>query len=193
MTGVLVYDVFDAAKRMPRSGICKSYGRQIGTALLMYASDYDERLPAHVITVGGQHRTLPVRLDAYLRNGEVWRCPDAPRERTFGGDPGDTTVSHGYNWLALEEAGRGLKLSALKQPERTVAFAETTSYLAAPPPLTGAVGTAPLYAHREKATVVWLDGHVKALTREELERTSSTAHGRAPKTGIDAYEFWNRN
>jgi len=84
----ILFPVFAQARETARSASCKSNLKQIGTAWMMYAQDYDERtcwntwnsntngdLPypgAGVLQIFGQ------RLQPYLKNYQVLKCPSDP-------------------------------------------------------------------------------------------------------------------
>jgi general secretion pathway protein G len=89
----IVFPVFGAARGMARRTQCISNLRQLGQAISMYASDYDELFPygtdpeakftAPVLypfepDIQGailQMRLLPDVMAAYVRHRELWHCP----------------------------------------------------------------------------------------------------------------------
>jgi general secretion pathway protein G len=89
----IVFPVFGAARGMARRTQCISNLRQLGQAISMYASDYDELFPygtdpeakftAPVLyhaepDVWGpilQMRLLPEVMEVYVRHRELWHCP----------------------------------------------------------------------------------------------------------------------
>ena len=161
---------------------CISNVRQLATAAQMYVQDYAERLPPADYTTGSQRHTLPSFLHPYLRNGAVWSCPDASRrvdERNqFDGNSGDTTVSYGYNWLALSPNGEGIPINQVRNPDESILFAETGSYRAIPAGLRLLyAGTPPKYDHPAGCTVVHLSRRAKQFTPRKLERRASSESG----------------
>jgi prepilin-type N-terminal cleavage/methylation domain-containing protein/prepilin-type processing-associated H-X9-DG protein len=183
----------DSANRRempPLTAECRANQRFIVLALLMYARDYDEVLPPPA--TGDPLVTLPSRLHPYMEDVGVWKCPAEPRASGFDGTPDDRSVSVGYNWLALSPNGKPLRLSDVASPGGTVAFVDSTSYLATPTELVPAYGwTPPTYRHREgKAAVAWLDGHIDALPRSELEAVTAHEYGSAPSGSIQDYRYW---
>jgi prepilin-type processing-associated H-X9-DG protein len=132
----------------------------------------------------------------YIKTGSIWACPvavrDGARDHTFDGTPGDTTVSLGYNGSALAPNRIGLLLDSAKHPEDTVAFVDTTYYLATPASLAPALrGSPPTYRHRDQANVAYLDGHVKGLTKDVLEATAEVESDQPLASGIDRFLHWN--
>lgn len=175
---------------------CRRNASMLATAVLIYAQDYDDRLPPAHYTAGGQLTTLPSFLNLYVKNGSAWCCPELLRrgdeKRRFDGNPGDTTVSYGYNWLALAPQGRGVRTDQVQNPSETVLFAETSSYRVVPARLQMTYrGTVPEYAHLHRCTVAWLDGHTRYIPRLELEHVSTIEGRQTLGAGIGAYSYWD--
>lgn len=196
----LLFPVFWNAKLMPRSAVCKAYLKQIGTALQMYAEDYDNRLPSTGGASGSRSASIPYLLDSYLKNGAVWECPtehqSGVKDHTFYGSTGDTSVSYGYSAYALSPGGRGVLLKQVGRPAETVAFTDSTSSTALPTDLAPTfAGTRPAYRHRlgglQTSNVVFADGHAKSVERSRLEETSTKEAGRGLNPGIDSFRYWN--
>src|SRR5215208_4655592 len=76
----ILFPVFAQAREKARQASCLSNLKQLGTAVLMYAQDYDERLP-------NSGRKMPelwsdlagsgIR-DPYVKNKQIWWCPSKP-------------------------------------------------------------------------------------------------------------------
>ncbi|MFW5868011.1 MAG: hypothetical protein ACOCX2_09360, partial [Armatimonadota bacterium] len=76
---------------------CLSNCKQIGTAMLMYVQDYDERFP---FLYGGSPTKTTIQLvHPYVNNLQVWNCPSAAQEVdiTASGEPG-TFDDRSYAW-----------------------------------------------------------------------------------------------
>jgi prepilin-type N-terminal cleavage/methylation domain-containing protein/prepilin-type processing-associated H-X9-DG protein len=93
----ILFPVFARAKEQARRTTCLNNHKQLATATMMYAQDYDETMPA--VSYGGMYRPaascrlgrgftkqgvdgkdaylLPI-LMPYVKNENVFRCPDAP-------------------------------------------------------------------------------------------------------------------
>jgi prepilin-type N-terminal cleavage/methylation domain-containing protein/prepilin-type processing-associated H-X9-DG protein len=85
----ILFPVFAQARDKARAAGCLSNTRQLGTAYQMYLQDFDETFPPHVT-----ERTAPAgtpdtaaarapysyktKLDPYVKNQQVYRCPSAP-------------------------------------------------------------------------------------------------------------------
>ena len=86
----ILFPVFARARESARQTQCLSNVRQIGTAYMLYAQDYDETFPPHVT-----ERTAPsgtpdtaearapysykTKLLAYTKNLGIFKCPSAPQ------------------------------------------------------------------------------------------------------------------
>ncbi|MGD9495733.1 MAG: prepilin-type N-terminal cleavage/methylation domain-containing protein [Armatimonadota bacterium] len=66
----ILFPVFARAREKARQTSCLSNLKQIGTAMLMYAQDYDERF---VDTSAYWSWYLP--LQAYVKNDQIFQCP----------------------------------------------------------------------------------------------------------------------
>lgn len=193
---VLLFPVASPPRTAARRAACMSNEKQIVTALLLYAADYNDRLPPP----GAGSAGLPFLVRPYLKNAHVWRCVDDPDERdAFDGTPGDPSVSYGYNWLGLTRNGTPVRLAEVKDPAWTVAVAESTSYRATPEALLPMGGTGLAYRHPRRdyapltvMSVAWVDGHVRLTDRAVLEQMGVVEGNRIPGPGIDAYRYWNR-
>ncbi len=84
----ILFPVFAKAREKARQASCASNLKQIGLALLMYAQDYDERLPGY--GVGPYHWN--VLIYPYVKNLAIYQCPDSPRDPT-------QLNSSGRNWI----------------------------------------------------------------------------------------------
>jgi prepilin-type N-terminal cleavage/methylation domain-containing protein/prepilin-type processing-associated H-X9-DG protein len=105
----ILFPVFAQARERARMSACLSNMRQIGTALMMYAQDYDETLPHIRFTCPGWRGvknascfTWKNALRPYLKNLEVLACPSNPFGKTQPGlyaDPAKPgTNSEGWEY-----------------------------------------------------------------------------------------------
>jgi prepilin-type N-terminal cleavage/methylation domain-containing protein/prepilin-type processing-associated H-X9-DG protein len=80
----ILFPVFAKARAKARESTALSNLKQIGAALPMYATDYDEHLPNRwPIWLGyqefyyiGDEFDLPAHLNPYVKNSEVWYSPE---------------------------------------------------------------------------------------------------------------------
>jgi prepilin-type N-terminal cleavage/methylation domain-containing protein/prepilin-type processing-associated H-X9-DG protein len=92
----ILFPVFSQARDKARTITCTSNQKQLGTALLMYAQDYDETLPSwpfynvpnpiatNPLWAGGWSWAMwvPV-LQPYVKNNGVFACPNGPMTSRF--------------------------------------------------------------------------------------------------------------
>ena len=81
LLAAIMFPVFAQARQKARQSRCLSNLRQIGTALLLYSHDYDERFPAECWTPpvnGGDFASMPYdqQILPYLKNDPLFQCPD---------------------------------------------------------------------------------------------------------------------
>jgi prepilin-type N-terminal cleavage/methylation domain-containing protein/prepilin-type processing-associated H-X9-DG protein len=93
----ILFPVFAQAREKARQAACMSNMRQIGTASLMYAQDYDE-------TINRKWWEFHVDLEPYVKNIQVFTCQDSsapkPVQRQFGGAVWSAggTIQPGLYW-----------------------------------------------------------------------------------------------
>ncbi|HVK04902.1 MAG TPA: DUF1559 domain-containing protein [Armatimonadaceae bacterium] len=113
----ILFPVFAQAREKARATACLSNQKQIGTALQMYAQDYDDGLPAWaewVMTPPGANSSAgywQAKLSPYIKNGNpetgdntgVWNCPSlgarGERAVTISGGVEKLPYSYGYNYF----------------------------------------------------------------------------------------------
>ncbi|MEM0011139.1 MAG: DUF1559 domain-containing protein [Candidatus Bathyarchaeia archaeon] len=99
----ILFPVFSRAREQARKTACLSNLKQIGTALMMYAQDWDESLPV-AATPCNPANVSPdtntpyyVKLGPYVKNWDLFGCPSAP----FSGYcEGNGTIPHHDSWRA---------------------------------------------------------------------------------------------
>ncbi len=75
----ILFPVFAKAREKARQTTCTSNLRQMATAVLMYAQDYDERLPGPVAWNPGQPLPWDLVILPYTKNWQLVMCPSNPR------------------------------------------------------------------------------------------------------------------
>ena len=74
----ILFPVFARAREKARETSCRSNLKQIGLALHMYASDYDELLPVandDPVATPAAGPGLPDIIQPYVKNTQIHRCP----------------------------------------------------------------------------------------------------------------------
>ena len=177
----ILFPVFARAREKARQMSCASNLRNLGTACLMYAQDYDEELPlAAYATSAFTFFTWHDLTDPYARNKQIWHCPSSSLSRTDQG--GAITTHFGYNAryltnIALDFSNasghRAVSLAAVSLPAETLLLADARASLSPswcgddgkfllPPSSTDQhCWGRPAVLHSEGSNLLWLDGHVK--------------------------------
>src|SRR5688500_3397391 len=65
----ILFPVFAQPRDKARQAMCQSNMKQMGTAVMMYAQDYDERYPS------AHWGIYLVLVQPYIRNTATWACP----------------------------------------------------------------------------------------------------------------------
>ena len=127
----ILFPVFAQAREKARQTQCLSNVKQIGLAVLMYAGDYDEMLPAQQ-NVGGlvgqdtvyggnwfagnfppaaqpsldaSQTTVPGILNPYVKSGKLFKCPsDGNTECNFVNTNGKRLTSYTLRWYIIAMA-----------------------------------------------------------------------------------------
>ena len=177
----ILFPGFAQAREKARQIACASNEKQLGTALLLYAQDYEETLPLAAYPVGsGAFVTWHELLDPYARNKHIWLCPSSSVRKTDAS--GQETTHFGYNVRYLTTIAADFSnvfthtatsLAAVARPSETVVMTDAKASVAnswcgddgkflLPPSQPDAdCWGRPNFLHNEGANVQWLDGHVK--------------------------------
>jgi prepilin-type N-terminal cleavage/methylation domain-containing protein/prepilin-type processing-associated H-X9-DG protein len=160
----ILVPVFLRVKKQAQKASCQSNLRQIGLALEMYATDYDETLPNCIKmneVLGPHPQKLPWLLEPYARSRSVFCCPsdfgsrvDFPDGRKFSDDTAYATSYQNYGLMDTTIPGASIyglywpvSLAAIEDPSSTSLVRDATSW------------------HRRDTpwniNVLWADGHVK--------------------------------
>lgn len=95
----ILFPVFAQAREKARTVTCTSNMKQIATALLMYVQDHDEVFPCYPFTPitdflhtanapnNWSYASWVPRLMPYVKNDQLFACPNGPRTTTFQRGP----------------------------------------------------------------------------------------------------------
>ncbi len=172
----ILFPVFARARENARKSSCQSNVKQLGTANMMYAQDYDERtLPYSTLPSGGGVSWYDL-VQPYVKNTNVLVCPSQSISTLWQG----RRVSYGINRTTgcLGEGGYdGVALARINYPAETLLFVETRAHdneseafptFYAPPGNTwGSFGTLS-DRHMEGCNCAFYDGHVKWAKRTTI-------------------------
>src|SRR5438046_5461859 len=78
----ILFPVFAQAREKARQTACLSNHRQVGTAAMMYAQDWDEKWVPYSVGDGANQHLWPALLQPYIKNTRVFIEPSNP-SRTF--------------------------------------------------------------------------------------------------------------
>jgi prepilin-type N-terminal cleavage/methylation domain-containing protein/prepilin-type processing-associated H-X9-DG protein len=95
----ILFPVFAQARAKARQASCQSNLNQLGKALLMYGSDYDEYCPMafHGTSASGTSLAWSMLAQPYIKNSQVLVCP--AETRSTGTPPGaNFPVTYAYNY-----------------------------------------------------------------------------------------------
>jgi prepilin-type N-terminal cleavage/methylation domain-containing protein/prepilin-type processing-associated H-X9-DG protein len=138
----ILFPVFAQAREKARQTACLSNAKQLGTAVQMYTTDYDESLPPYVVKNywGTQGAYWNVPLNAYIKNEQVFACPSAtnisglnqtrcdPQAAGFASTNqtyGSGSYGYNYNYLGPNNAP-SRTLADLQNAADTIIFGEIT-------------------------------------------------------------------
>jgi prepilin-type N-terminal cleavage/methylation domain-containing protein len=71
----ILFPVFAQAREKARQTQCLSNLRQVGTGLLLYAQDYDNKVPLWCFA---EYYQFATRLQPYTKNRDIFKCPSSP-------------------------------------------------------------------------------------------------------------------
>ena len=189
----ILFPVFAKAREKARQSSCLSNCKQLGLAVMSYAQDYDEMLPAaysqnvpsYTLPNGATHTggylLWHTKLYPYMKNYQIMSCPSASGGDIYtGGYSGGG--SYGMNTFA-----QGKALGALSFPAENMFMAEATGgdvYI-----LDGDTGgtndemigsatvtTAP--RHNGGLNNLFCDGHAKWMGASNIPAFSGAANSR---------------
>jgi prepilin-type N-terminal cleavage/methylation domain-containing protein/prepilin-type processing-associated H-X9-DG protein len=202
LAGIL-FPTFARARESARQTACRSNVKQLATAVMMYAEDYDESLPPAYYSDGTNFTYWPAMLNPYVKSGAMYKCPSDPVAANTLNTSNqlammtDSEVSYGFNWISLS----GVSLAGIAKPSDTVSFVDCGNYAAAPNPTPPAAQIFPNRAiarHNEMVNTAFMDGHVKSMKYERLNEVVTDEEGATgltisagPPPVITGYKLWN--
>jgi prepilin-type N-terminal cleavage/methylation domain-containing protein/prepilin-type processing-associated H-X9-DG protein len=183
----ILFPVFAQAREKARQASCLSNTRQLGTAWLMYAQDYDEMAirTFYGPSPSATNCSWPVFTQPYIKNYNIFQCPSAPRD--LGKTPGTMIMPGGCGTLpdgiAVSYA-YNLNIGGNLAPGSGTSAIETISTVAIDKPA---------------STVLMTDGGAEPRTnptsppRWPLKRATTAGGGVASTVGRTAWILVNAN
>ncbi|MCL6520561.1 MAG: DUF1559 domain-containing protein [Armatimonadetes bacterium] len=182
----ILFPVFAKARERAMQTTCANNLKQLGVAAEMYQSDWDDVLVPWGAPFDWAGAHWPQLLDPYLKQieggrmtgtnlGKIYRCPSFEADEVASWS---AERSYGMNvycggWYKPDGSdARVVPLSKVRYPAQTVRIAETcwpggqkgTFFAATPNPPLNYI--APPGRHNGLNNVLWIDGHVSAMTNE---------------------------
>lgn len=126
----MLFPVFARARESARRSSCLNNMKQITTGILMYAQDYDERLPIQLAsfepdTTSPYEQLLATKivwinsLRPYIKSEQVWACPSASPDSGGQAPQNNSDTNYFYNGQAI-----GKSLAAIDRPAESILFSE---------------------------------------------------------------------
>lgn len=178
----LLFPVLAQAREKGRSAVCQSNLKQLSLAVLMYAQDYDEKLPyAHFYASGaynnGYYRFWFEMVQPYLKDRKVLPCPtqlDDGDYRVFVAEDGSLyafNYAMSYLWDATSavqdaEAVAGHGLGEIPDPAGTALLVDANNvciHSIIPDSDLSEHGARVSKRHHDGFNMAFCDGHVKWL------------------------------
>ena len=160
------------AREKARQAVCINNLKQIGLGLMMYAQDYDERLPHYDTGGSTDPRFWPGRIAPYLGSGGtnseliakgkwIFWCPSNRDYAPSGGDL--YKRSYGMN----RNIGN-VKLPTIRRKVVMILEAGCMDFKHTPPTSWNYWGKVIKCRHTNQANVLWKDWHVDSSTKSQL-------------------------
>lgn len=166
----ILFPVFARARENARKSTCQSNLKQMATAALQYAQDYDETMVRTNIFLGGStYHGWVWLLQPYVKNTEIFTCPSRPSAKWNGS--ATTYANFGYGFFGIQNVANGgpslaaRSLAEIKAPSDVVMFGDSPSNLWYvidwDDVATDDNGGAAEARHSDGANFAFADGHVK--------------------------------
>ncbi|NLO04248.1 MAG: DUF1559 domain-containing protein [candidate division WS1 bacterium] len=172
----ILFPVFARAREKARQTSCLNNMKQLGTAALMYAQDYDEVWHLYRSYVTGSD-AWPHHIVPYIMNDQIMKCPSRPNQSNF---------AYGVNYNHL----RQWPLAKVTHPSEHFAYVENWNQLAGCTCAGGHEGVDnytpnldPL-PHNGGVNVTFVDGHAKWM------KPDGSGTGPYAGIGFKCWHYW---
>jgi prepilin-type N-terminal cleavage/methylation domain-containing protein/prepilin-type processing-associated H-X9-DG protein len=165
----ILFPVFARARENARKSTCQSNLKQMATAAMQYAQDYDETLMRHFINPSSGIYGWVWLLQPYVKNTGIFTCPSKPSAKWNGS--ATTFSGFGYGYFACNNVPNGAPsliarpLAEIKAPADVVMFSDSSSdnyyVIDWDDARVDDNGEVPEARHSEGANFAFVDGHVK--------------------------------
>ena len=197
----ILFPVFARAREKARQTSCLSNVKQIGLAMLMYTSDYDETWPVayyfgpgwvpeyawdFIVDYGTGASTVGL-IGPYTKNGQLAVCPSLRNAQTFGRPQSGYAYNTSYlGHGQFEPQPTPASVGDVQSPSETVLLADSAcwvgglasnNYLRSPADPSNWIGPNVHFRHNGAANVAYCDGHAKAATKKANVSASDPSLG----------------
>jgi len=185
----ILFPVFSRARAKGRQTACLSNLKQFGLAVDMYAQDYDEMLPPHndneapYPAYDWRYDTFICRLLPYVKNEQLYRCPDDRGCYPFG-TANERWWSYDFNrgceygpqqpgWLSVfEDPSDTIILFDGGEPDEGVELTDNNSL--DKPESWDQDARAAHTRHNHGLNLLFVDGHAKWRQAESIKHSELT-------------------
>jgi prepilin-type N-terminal cleavage/methylation domain-containing protein len=129
----ILFPVFSQVREKARQTTCLTNTRQLALGVSMYAQDWGEVLPT-LGTINECRGRWMFQIHPYVRNRQIFTCPNAPRNEWDGTMYSDTT-GYGWaehiwskwdgSWVGSCRRTTGFSLAEIRKPAETIASGDT--------------------------------------------------------------------
>lgn len=185
----ILFPVFAKARESARKTSCLSNLRQIDTAFIMYAQDYDEKFPPAyypdwlhywdaTLDASTWVESGPGYLEPYMKNGQIRACPSfqITGDRIYSGYAYNSDFLGANPYDAWGPGRSPAALGSITDPAGTVVVCDSALWstytnnvignnLLKAPGQVDYYGPNVAFRHNGTANVAYADGHAKAATR----------------------------
>ncbi|HVK06148.1 MAG TPA: DUF1559 domain-containing protein [Armatimonadaceae bacterium] len=120
----ILFPVFAQAREKARQSACLSNQKQIGTGVMMYVQDHDGVYPPQ-LGLGATTLRWPNTVDAYIKNRDVYVCPNRTDIPCQGSSLQSGYCSYGMNYWVDSAYYADATDSGIARPAETIFLAET--------------------------------------------------------------------
>ncbi len=190
----ILFPVFAHAREKARQTSCLSNVKQLALAFMMYAQDYDDRMPFaydmapdwswesawdfYVNWADGTHRLGLI--GPYTLNEQITLCPTVGELQSWGRPYSGYAYNASYVGGSPDDGLTPAALGSIARPSETVMLCDSAiwdsfsgtginqnNYLRAPgDPMYTWIGPNVHFRHNQTANVAYCDGHAKAATQK---------------------------
>jgi prepilin-type N-terminal cleavage/methylation domain-containing protein/prepilin-type processing-associated H-X9-DG protein len=122
----ILFPVFAQAKEAAKRANCLSNQKQIGIGTLLYSNDFDDTFVPGSVQAGGSFSIMYFEglLHPYIKNEQVWQCPNAAHTATLRRSIGMTNKSAVELNSFASALNRALNYSSVGYPSEFIVMAE---------------------------------------------------------------------